>query len=104
MIGSDVEVDDGSESDQDVIGSSLRNRLPGFTGGPVSLSEWQKGRHEILKGQYTFSDLGLCMLVGLRMMDSSLGHFVRTFSNHAQPPPATEASYDRKGDLLPIHP
>ena len=101
---SDVEVDDGSDSGQDVVGSSLRARLPQRAGAPVSMAEWQKGCCEFFKERKSYADLGHYIMESVKLLDSPLGHFIRSFCNPAQPTPAAEATFDRKGDLLPIHP
>eukprot|EP00435_Cladocopium_sp_Y103_P044150 s460_g12.t1 len=102
--GGATEVENGSDSEQDVVSSALRSRIAVGRNAAISLAEWQRGCCEIFKEGKTFADLGYYILESLRWLDTPLGHFIRTFCNHAQPPPAAEATYDRKGDLLPIHP
>ena len=103
-LGSDVEVEIGSDSGQDVVGSSLRARLPRQIGCPLSMTEWQKECCDFFKERKSYADLGHHLLDFVKKLDSPLGHFVRSFRDPAQPTPAAEATFDRKGDLLPIHP
>jgi len=79
--------------------------MTGLADSPMPLTDWQKQLVEIWRKETTtFTDLGAKILDSLRFLDTPLGDFVRRYSHHMQPPPAAEAHYARKGDLLPIHP
>lgn len=52
----------------------------------------------------SFADLGFALLQMVEGMDSPLGRFVRAHSHPLRPPPTNEATFERRGDLLPIHP
>ncbi len=57
-----------------------------------------------MQGRPRFDDLGKIMVDQLLKLDTPLGHFTREFGHPTRPPPTTEVPYDRRGDLLPIHP
>ena len=103
-VGSDVEVPSGDDSDEEPLSRALRSRMGGGSVSPVTLAEWQRRLGDGLKERKTFTDFGRQLLEGLQWLDTPLGNFIRNFCNHVQPPPATEATFDRKGDLLPLHP
>ena len=105
IVGSDVEVGDEAEAYEDVLARALRGRLRGASGGPLPSNECQRVLGDFFKKQrVTYTDLGRHLLESLIELDTPLGRFVRTHCSHVQPPPATEATYPRRGDLLPIHP
>lgn len=94
-----------ADSGDEVLASALRGRMTGLADSPMPLTDWQKQLVEIWRKETTtFTDLGAKILDSLRFLDTPLGDFVRRYSHHMQPPPAAEAHYARKGDLLPIHP
>ena len=100
-----VEVVQDEDSDDDVLRSALRGRAPESADSPIPLVDWQKQLvEEWKKERSTFTDLGAKILCSLGFLNTPLGDFVRRYSHHMQPPPAAEAHYARKGDLLPIHP
>ena len=104
VVGSDVEVQSGGESAEEPLARALRGRTGHEVGSAVPFAEWQRGLVAEMKGRSTFTDFGQRMLKVLSGLDTPLGNFVRSYCSHVQPPPATVAAYERKGDLLPIHP
>ena len=70
----------------------------------LPLRTWQKEFEEIFKCQSNFTDLGEFILKSITWLGTPLGAFARKWSHPVQPPPTTEVAYERKGDLLPIHP
>lgn len=100
-----VEVVQDEDSGDDVLACALRGRVSESAESPIPLVDWQKKLvEEWKKERSTFTDLGAKVLYSLGFLDTPLGDFVRRYSHHMQPPPAAEAHYARKGDLLPIHP
>ena len=88
------------ESHEEVRPHTVRLKVAHRQGGCVSMTDWQKGLANVMTMGKTFRDLGGVLLSRITYLDSPLGEFCHP----VQPPPAAEASYDRRGDLLPIHP
>ena len=66
--------------------------------------DWQRALTDYLRQeQPTYTDLGRTLLGCVSVLGTPLGLFYQRYCDHVQPPPATEAYHQRRGDLLPIH-
>ena len=72
--------------------------------GVLGTTGWQQKMEMMLKGRPRLDDLGRVLVEQLVKLDTPLGQFTREFGHPMRPPPTTEVPYDRRGDLLPIHP
>ena len=66
--------------------------------------EWRSALEEAFERRVSFAELGSYLEEMLCSLDTPLGDFVREFSNPKRPPPRSTELYQRKGNLLPIHP
>lgn len=69
-----------------------------------SLEAWQRKVGEVFKKKASYGDLAKHLLDLVQSMDTPLGRFTRSMSHPLRPPPANVAPFERRGDLLPIHP
>lgn len=66
--------------------------------------DWQRALTDFLRQERpTYADLGRTLLGCVSVLGTPLGLFYQRYCDHVQPPPATEAYHQRRGDLLPIH-
>ena len=86
------------------VGAKVKARLGKRDEHSLPLRTWQKEFEVIFTRRVSFTDLGATLLKSLTWLGTPLGSFARLHSHPVQPPPTDEVSYERKGDLLPIHP
>ena len=65
---------------------------------------WRAGLIRTINNGVSFEDLGFKVNGWVESSDSPFGDFVRSHCLSTQPPLSAELCYERKGDLLPIHP
>ena len=100
----DSDVDAGRESSSEVevrAGARERGRA---AQEKLTMAQWRSEVERIFKERPTFTDLGGRLVTLLRLAPTALGKFIRQWSDPMRPPPTDEVTYERKGDLLPIHP
>ena len=96
----EIELDGIGESDEEK-GPRLKPAVENVSGlDPVA---WRKEVLSILTNQTSYGSVGARLVELITQVDSSLGNFVRAYSS-TQPPPASRPCYERKGDVLPLHP
>lgn len=80
----------------------LRPKVPsGMVGLEAKL--WREEVRKIMASSCSYGSLGGKLVSLVSQLDSPMGRFAREFSS-TQPPPAVRQLFDRRGDVLPLHP
>ena len=95
--------DVGPSEDEDPSQVRLAPRVS-VHDGVLGTTGWQQKMEMMLRGRPRLDDLGRLLVEQFLKLDTPLGHFSREFGHPMRPPPTTVVPYDRRGDLLPIHP
>ena len=72
--------------------------------GVLGTTGWQQKMEVLLAGRPRLDDLGRMLVEQFIKLDTPLGQFTRDYGHPMRPPPTTVVPFDRRGDLLPIHP
>ena len=100
-----VSLDEVGETETEDEGPKLWPRVKMNEAAAVRSSrDWRTCVEEVLKKRVSFADLGRYLVEMVCNLDTALGNFVREYSNPMRPPHHSTEVYQRKGDLLPIHP
>ena len=99
-----ISLDEVGETESEGEGKNLRPRVMTTEAAEMRSREWRSALEKALERRVSFTELSRYLEEMLCSLDTPLGDFVREFSNPKRPPPRSTELYQRKGNLLPIHP
>ena len=93
----------GASEDEEPGASSLKPQVS-VHDGVLGTTGWQQKMEVLMQKRPRFDDLGRMLVEQILKLDTPLGQFTREYGHPMRPPPTTVVPYERRGDLLPIHP
>ncbi len=98
------EVEQGLGSDEDVDRRAEVQHPPTLMARLPAAETWRAELRNGVERGLSYTDLGHHLLSLMCRMNTPLGEFIRSYSHPTQPLPGAEPTFERRGDILPIHP